>query len=116
MSWPLYMDHHVPSVATLTLRSRGIDVLTAEEDRATRLSDDLLLERATRIGRVLVTQDRGFLSMAHEWRQAGKAFGGIIYAPQHRMSDSELASWLELCATLLREDELRDQVVFLPLN
>lgn len=116
MSWPLYIDHHVPSVVTLSLRSRGIDVLTAEEDQAARLSDDLLLERATRMGRVLVTQDRGFLSMANAWRNSRRAFSGIIYAPQHRMSDNELATWLELCATLLREDELRDQVVFLPLS
>jgi predicted nuclease of predicted toxin-antitoxin system len=116
MSWPLYMDHHVPSVVTSSLRSRGIDVLTAEEDQAERFVDDLLLDRATELGRILITQDRGFLSMASMRRQMGKTFIGIIYSPQHRLTPSELTEWLVLAAELLREDEIRERVVFLPLS
>jgi hypothetical protein len=110
------MDHHVPSLVTSALRHSGIDVLTAEEDQATRQPDDALLDRATELGRILVTQDRGFLSMAVARRNSGQAFFGIIYSPQQKLSPGELAEWLELSASLLREDEVRDQVIFLPMS
>lgn len=116
MSWPLYMDHHVPSVVTSSLRRSGIDVLTAEEDRAERFVDDLLLDRATELGRILVTQDRGFLSMASRRSQRGETFFGIVYSPQYKLTPNELAEWLILAAELLREDEIRDRLVFLPLT
>jgi hypothetical protein len=42
------MDVHIPLAITEGLRRRGIDVLTAQQDGAHRLEDDLLLQRATR--------------------------------------------------------------------
>jgi hypothetical protein len=39
MAIPLYMDVHVPQAITEQLRRRGIDVLTAFEDRTTELPD-----------------------------------------------------------------------------
>ena len=57
MSVPLYMDVHVPRAITQALRVRGIDVLTAQQDNATRLSDGELLDRASSLGRVLFTRD-----------------------------------------------------------
>ena len=41
-----YMDHHIPKAITVGLRLRGVDVITAHEDGADQLSDDLLLKRA----------------------------------------------------------------------
>ena len=46
MSLGLYMDVHVPLPITCGLRRRGVDVLTAQEDQTTRLSDPELLRRA----------------------------------------------------------------------
>jgi hypothetical protein len=40
------MDVHVPLPITRGLLRRGVDVLTAQEDQATRLSDPELLRRA----------------------------------------------------------------------
>ena len=48
----LYMDHHVPRPVTSGLRLRGVDVLTAAEDGADRLSDPDLLDRGSALGRV----------------------------------------------------------------
>jgi hypothetical protein len=51
------MDVHIPWPITDGLRRRGVDVLTAQEDDATRLDDDALLDRATALERVLFGMD-----------------------------------------------------------
>jgi predicted nuclease of predicted toxin-antitoxin system len=66
------MDVHVRRAVTTALRLRSIDVLTAQEDGAAELDDELLLERAAKLGRVLVSQDEDLLP---EWR------GRIEYLP-----------------------------------
>ena len=53
MGVELYMDVHVRREITVGLRTRGVDVLTAQEDGAAALDDPLLLDRATSLGRVL---------------------------------------------------------------
>ena len=55
MSLRLYMNYHVPSAITRGLRDRGVDVLIAAEDGTRQLPDEELLDRATALGRVLVT-------------------------------------------------------------
>lgn len=116
MSWPLYMDHHVPWPVSAALRDRGVDVLTAAEDGFAEQDDGRLLARATQLRRVLVTQDHGFLSLTASWRAQTRSFFGVAYSPQGKLSFGEFAEWLELVAATLREEELRDQVVFLPMT
>ena len=67
----LYMDHCVPGPITVGLRQRGVDVLTAEEDGTKQLDDDDLLDRASSVGRILFSQDKDLLAIAHERQQAG---------------------------------------------
>jgi hypothetical protein len=55
LSVSFYMDVHVRRAVTAALRMRSIDVLTAQEDGAAELDDDPLLQRATDLGRVLVS-------------------------------------------------------------
>ena len=43
MTLRLYMDVHVRRAVTIALRLRGVDVMTAQEDRASRLDDPQLL-------------------------------------------------------------------------
>jgi predicted nuclease of predicted toxin-antitoxin system len=64
MSVGLYMNVHIRRQITEGLRQRGVDVLTAQEDGTTRLPDSELLDRATELGRVLVTEDRDLLREA----------------------------------------------------
>ena len=54
------MDVHVPAGIVRALRRRGVDVLTAQEDGAARLSDPALLDRATVLGRMVFTRMRIF--------------------------------------------------------
>ena len=64
MTVRFYMDVHVPLAITTELRLRGVNVLTAQEDGAAREKDPQLLNRASGLGRVLVTQDADLLREA----------------------------------------------------
>ena len=55
MSLSFYMDVHVPWAITTELRLRGVNVVTAQEDGAGQFKDPMLLDRASALGRVLVT-------------------------------------------------------------
>ncbi|MGD9891098.1 MAG: DUF5615 family PIN-like protein [Dehalococcoidia bacterium] len=79
MSLPLYFDQHVPGPVAAALRQHSVDVLTAEQDGQKGLVDELLLTRATSLGRILVTNDRGFHTIVARWRQGGHHFAGIVY-------------------------------------
>ena len=88
------MDVHVHQAITTGLRLRGVDVLTAHEDGARRLSDSELLDRATALGRVLFSQDEDLLGEAARRQQGGETFAGVIYAHQLKVSMvSALGTW-----------------------
>jgi predicted nuclease of predicted toxin-antitoxin system len=71
MTLPYYMDVHVPAAITEGLRRRAIDVLTSQEDGTRTSQDDELLQRATTLRRVLMSQDEDLLQIAHDWQAAG---------------------------------------------
>jgi predicted nuclease of predicted toxin-antitoxin system len=60
MSVALYMDEHVHRAITVGLRLRGMDVLTAQDDGQRNTPDNVLLDRAAELGRVLFSQDEDF--------------------------------------------------------
>ena len=66
------MDVHVPMAITESLRRRGVDVLTAQEDGAERFEDPPLLDRAGERGRILFTRDEDFLDEASRRQRAGE--------------------------------------------
>ena len=70
------MDVHVPYAISYGLLLREVDVLTSQEDGATQLEDDELLERATGFGRALFTQDTDFLRIASHRQQEEVEFAG----------------------------------------
>lgn len=74
------MDEQFPDAITEALRRRGVDVLTTQEDDHRGTPDTLLLDRATLLGRVLVTQDKHFLREATTRQADNIPFAGIIYA------------------------------------
>src|SRR5580700_3753695 len=98
------MDVHVRRAVTSALRLRSIDVLTAE-DGAAELDDDRLLERATELGRVLVSQDDDPLREGARRLREQKAFSGIIYAHQLRITIGQIVEDLELVATATSKEE-----------
>jgi Domain of unknown function (DUF5615) len=53
MPLALYVDVHVSIVVTESLRRKGLDVLTSQDDGTDTQDDEVLLARATEMGRFL---------------------------------------------------------------
>lgn len=116
MAVNLYADVHVRKAVVEGLRLRGVDILTAQEDGAGRLSDMELLDRATRLGRVLFTQDDDLLVEAADRLRAGREFSGVIYLHQLDLSIGECISDLELIAKASDPEDWFNRVTWLPLR
>jgi hypothetical protein len=111
----LYLDVHVPQAVADQLSRRGVDVLTAFDDGSAELSDDMLLDHSTRLGRVLITFDVRFKALAEHWQHSGRGFGGLIYAHPLRVSIGQLVHDLEIIAKTSQPDDWTNYVERLPL-
>jgi hypothetical protein len=80
------------------------------------LPDDRLLDRATALGRVLVSQDRDLLEEASRRQREGVLFAGVIYSHQLRITIGQSIDDLELLAKTAEPEDLRNQVEYLPLK
>ena len=115
MSVALYMDVHIPMAITRQLRLRGVDVVTATEERTNALADDALLNLAGEQGRVLFTHDIRFKALAENWQRIGKSFAGLIYGHAEGASIGQYVRDLELVAKTCESTELSNTVIYLPL-
>jgi len=116
MSVDLYMDVPVPLAITDQLRQRGVHVITAQEDGARRFSDSDLLDRASQLGRILVTHDKDLLVESSLRQRIGGAFVGVIYAPQTGMTIGKCIDELELIARVTEPADWANRVEYLPLK
>jgi hypothetical protein len=110
-----YMDVHVDVRVTRLLRQRGVDVITAQEDGAAEMPDGDLLDRATALRRVLVTEDKDFLYEAAARQRGGMAFDGIVFAHGRDLSVLASADDLTLLAEAEQPEAFANQVRFLPI-
>ena len=110
------MDVHVRRAVTTALRLRSIDVLTAQEDGSAEWADAVLLNRATELGRVLVSQDEDLLREGARWLSERKDFSGIIYAHQLRITIGQMVEDLELIARATSQNEWWGRIEYLPLK
>ena len=115
MPLPVYMDVHVPVGVTEGLRRKGVDAFTAQDDAADRKSDEELLQRATELGRVLLTQDADFLAIAARWQENARNFGGVLFAPQGTPI-GRIIDDAEICLACLGSEDVRDRLLHLPLR
>jgi Domain of unknown function (DUF5615) len=115
MSVPFYFDHNMQLAVATALRDRGFDVLTTQEDGYDRHSDDQVLERAETLARVVVTHDQDFLELAAERQSTATEFPGIIFCHLAKSSIGELVADLAIVAEAATCDELRNQVIWIPL-
>src|SRR5687768_8307755 len=111
----LYMDVHIPVAITQQLRIRGVDVLSAMEEKTNRLSDADLLSLATNLDRVLFTHDIRFRALAEQWQRDGKDFSGLLFGPAEGASVGQYVKDLELIAKASEPIEWRNVVAYLPL-
>ena len=110
------MDVHIPRAITLQLRRRGVDVLTSQEDGTQTLDDSRLLDRASDLGRVLVTQDDDLLREAASHQNKEMPFLGVIYAPAFGVTLGEMVVDLELISRASKHEEWVSRVEYLPLK
>jgi hypothetical protein len=109
------MDEHIHRAITTGLRLRGVDVLTAQEDNHRNTPDDVLLDRANALQRVMFSQDEDMLVEARRRQEEGTPFVGIIYAHQLRVNIGACIRDLELIAKAATPEDLADRVEYLPL-
>jgi len=67
------------ALITAGLRLRGVDVLTAQDDGRRHVPDNVLLDRAADLLRVLFSQDEDLLAEATRRQREGIAFAGVVY-------------------------------------
>lgn len=115
MPVPLYMDHNVPKAIAVGSRLRGVDVLTALEDRSNTLADDDLLRRAADLGRLLFTRDDDLVAIAVARQRRSQTFAGVVYAHQMQVSIGRCIADLQLIAETATPCEVAGEVIFLPL-
>ncbi len=116
MAVRFYFDVHVRKAVTRGVRSRGVDVLTAQEDGSREKDDPELLDRAMELGRVMFTQDEDFLVEAHLRQQDGRPFPGVVYAHQLNVTVGQCVDDLELIAKVYEPEEIANCVEYLPLK
>ena len=116
MSVALYMDVHVNGAITEQLEVRKVDVITAQDDGRGEEDDEILLERATALGRVVFTQDEDFLAIADAWQKQGREFSGVVYGHQLRVSPGSCVRDLELIAKCYEPSDMINRVEYLPLG
>ncbi len=115
MSLGLYLDVNVTGAITRGLRRRGVDVLTAQEDGASRWSDIRILDRATALTRLVFTCDTDFLTEAVRRQREGLPFATVIYISQVAVVIGRCVNDLELISKTFDPPESNGRIVYLPL-
>ena len=103
-----HLDEHIEPGVANALRSRGVDVTTAADAGLLQAADIEHLAFALREGRVFVTYDSDFLSIA----SLGMHHCGIVYARQSRRTMREIINGLLLIHGVLEAEEMMDRVEF----
>jgi predicted nuclease of predicted toxin-antitoxin system len=109
-----YMDHQVRGQITRGLRQRGIDLITAFENGRSELDDDALIDRATALGRIFVSQDQDVLRIGRRRQRAGENFIGIAFIELEHIDIGKVVEYLELVAHVMPADEMRNHVEYVP--
>jgi len=109
MKLRFYLDENVPVQVAQQLRARGIDAVTARSEGMLGATDDMHLQQAARLGRVLCTNDADFLRLA----TAGIKHVGIVFGQQDSHYIGDWVRFLALLHTLYADEEMVGRVEFL---
>src|SRR5438876_782755 len=112
----LYMDECVRGPITSGLLRLGIDVLAAQSDGMAGADDDVILDRAAMLGRLVYSEDDDFLAEANSRQSDGIPFAGVVYANKNFVSIRQAIEDLELIASICNIEEMQGLVHCLPLR
>ena len=115
MAVGFYADVHVPAPVILQPRLRGVSILAATEEKTNTLGDHELLDLASSLQRVTLTQDIRFRVLAEDWQRHGRSFAGLVFAHQRQVSFGQMVFDLELIAKATDPNWWKDQIIQLPL-
>jgi len=114
VSLSYYFDQHMPGPLAHGLRIRGVSVLVAEDDDNKELKDELLLERATALGRILVSNDKDFRRIAARWQSLGRPFAGVVAITDQHASYGLLIEHLLMIAEVYSPDDVTNRIEYIP--
>ena len=99
----------------LRRQSPEIDLVRAQEALPEGTIDPLILAWAAEEDRVLITNDREtMIGFAYERLEAGEPMPGVILTNNEQSIGTSIEQIL-MIAECMSEDEIRNQVMFLPL-
>ena len=108
MAIRFHLDENLSPAIAAGLRRRGIDCTTARESGLLGATDLAQLDFARRAGRVFVTHDVDFLSLA----AAGHAHAGIVHCRAGPRSVGRILAQLELIHLCLSEQDMMNHIEF----
>jgi hypothetical protein len=111
----IYLDENCMSDAFVeSLRHKAVDVITCRDEGMRRRSDADQLERATALGRVLVTANVGHFCELHtEYLEQGRSHSGIVAIQQDQFSAGEKTRRLLRLMSAHPGEEMRNRLEFL---
>ena len=80
------------------------------------MDDEPLLNRATELGRILVSQDVDLLREGTRLLSRHGDFSGIVYAHQLRVTIGQMVEDLELIATATSKEDWYGRIEYLPIG
>lgn len=110
----IYCDVHIPRAISVGLRSRGVRVVTAQEDGARRFKDPALLDRAAGLGCILYTHDADFLVEVRRRIDAGMGFKGVVHSQLLHSPVGRCIEDLEIIAKSLDDEDLVNVIEYIP--
>lgn len=108
-----YADVHVSFPIVQGLRTRGMDVVTAQERGQRQADDEVLLSQALQEERIMLTCDHDFLRLAKFLSAQGQRFAPIYFWPQMGRSIGEMIRRILCEANQSDYDSVCSRVVFL---
>jgi predicted nuclease of predicted toxin-antitoxin system len=104
-----HLDEHIDFAVAQGLRRRGIEVTTTADAGLLGAGDPDHLAFAVANGRVLFSNDPGFLRLHDQ----GVEHPGIVYCHQQSRSIGEMIRALELIWEILEPEEMQNRVEFI---
>lgn len=104
-----YLDENIPVQVARQLRNRGIDVVSARDLGLLGETDENHLKNAARLGRVLCTNDSGFLQLA----SSGIEHVGVVFGQQDVHYIGEWVRWLSLMHAVYTDEEMQGRIEYM---
>ena len=111
-----YADEHVHSGIVEGLRLRGIDVLTVQEDFREGSPDPENVDRATELGRIMLTADADYLAEGVRRQRVGIEFSGIVRYDFAVTGVGQCIEEAELIAKVFDDNDTKNQITYIPLR